>query len=286
MALYDCFVFHNEFDILEIRLREMADLVDHFVLVEANQTQRGTDKPYHFAENRGRFKAWADKIIDVQITFPDQLPKAHGKYHRRGGWERENYQRNCISQGLETAAPGDLVMVSDVDEIVRRSALQNVLETHAYRGKLVVFEQSLHKLKLDRVVPDKSWLLGSRMVEKKHLTTPQKLRRTRAKLRQRAYVPAGLTALILRAQNLISTGIGLPVEIVADGGWHFSSMGGLERFQKKLESVVHGRSVDYNDIEALYRREMAAYAPFPISDLPDCIAEGLFPDLLEDGRAK
>ncbi|MDN3719828.1 hypothetical protein QW131_13210 [Roseibium salinum] len=83
MKLYDCFVFHNEFDLLELRLREMGDHVDHFVLVEANQTQRGGAKPYYFDENRERFAPWADKIIDLQIAFPDELPPALGVYKNR-----------------------------------------------------------------------------------------------------------------------------------------------------------------------------------------------------------
>ena len=38
MKVYDCFSFYNEFDILEIRLQELWDVVDYFVLVEADTT--------------------------------------------------------------------------------------------------------------------------------------------------------------------------------------------------------------------------------------------------------
>ena len=33
--IYDCFSFYNELDLLEIRLNELVNAVDRFVLVEA-----------------------------------------------------------------------------------------------------------------------------------------------------------------------------------------------------------------------------------------------------------
>ncbi|MBN9671252.1 hypothetical protein [Roseibium aggregatum] len=282
MKLFDCFVFHNEFDLLEIRLREMGPFVDRFVLVEANQTQRGTEKPYYFKENRERFSAWADKIIDVQVEFPDELPPALGVYqHRRKkDWERENFQRNCIARALEDCDGDDLILLSDVDEIVRASVLETVLERRLYKGRLLVFEQGLYKHHLNRVVPDKTWLLGSRMIEKKYLTTPQQLRRTKARMTKKAYVPGFVTQPFLRIRNNSLSGIGRPVKIIPDAGWHFSSMGGLEAFRTKLASVVHGQTVDTSDIFKLYERELLGTDLIPPEDLPACVQEGRFDHML------
>ena len=33
--IYDCFMFYNELDLLEIRIEELWDVVDYFVLSEA-----------------------------------------------------------------------------------------------------------------------------------------------------------------------------------------------------------------------------------------------------------
>ena len=282
MKLYDCFVFHNEFDLLEIRLREMADLVDHFVLVEANQTQRGGPKPFFFAENRERFAPWADKIIDLQVEFPDELPPALGVYkkRRKKDWERENYQRNCIGRALETCAADDLVLVSDVDEIVRRDVLARVLEDKLYKGRLLVFEQSLHKHHLDRIVPDKTWLLGSRMIERRYLTTPQQLRRTKARMTKKSYIPGFVTQPFLRIRNNNLSGISRPVKLVPQAGWHFSSMGGLDAFRTKLNSVVHGQTVDTSDIERLYQQELQGTALIPLDDLPCCVRDRRFDHML------
>ncbi|WP_306146020.1 hypothetical protein [Roseibium sp. MMSF_3412] len=280
--LCDCFVFHNEFDLLEIRLREMGDLVDRFVLVEADQTQRGSPKPFYFDENRERFSAWQDKIIDLQIRFPDELPPALGVYknRRKKDWERENYQRNCVLQGLEGCGPDDLLLLSDVDEIIRADVLESVLSRQLYKGRLLVFEQSLHKHHLNRVVPGKTWLLGSRMIEKKYLTTPQQLRRTKARMTKKSFVPGFAAQPFLRIRNNNLSGISRPVKIVADAGWHFSSMGGIEAFRTKLESVVHGQTVDTSDIEKLYERELVGTELIPQSDLPSCVQDGKFDHML------
>ncbi|MEM5582175.1 hypothetical protein WNZ15_06900 [Roseibium sp. AS2] len=282
MQLYDCFVFHNEFDLLEIRLREMGDHVDRFVLVEADRTQRGGAKPYYFAENRERFAPWADRIIDLQITFPDVLPPALGVYknRRRADWERENYQRNCISRALEACVPDDLILLSDVDEIVRAEVLERVLQDRLYEGRLLVFEQSLHKHHLNRIVPDKTWLLGSRMIENRYLTTPQQLRRTKARMTKKSWVPDVLAQPFLRSRNNNLSGIGRPVKIIRDAGWHFSSMGGLDAFRTKLDSVVHGQTVDTSDIEQLYARELEGTALVPRTGLPACVQGGLFDHML------
>ncbi|MBG6205322.1 beta-1,4-mannosyl-glycoprotein beta-1,4-N-acetylglucosaminyltransferase [Labrenzia sp. EL_13] len=282
MMLYDCFVFHNEFDLLEIRLREMGDSVDRFVLVEADQTQRGSPKPFYFDENRDRFAPWADKIIDLQVRFPDQLPPALGVYknRRKMDWERENYQRNCISRALESCDPDDLVLLSDVDEIVRAPTLAKVMAERLFRGRLLVFEQSLHKHHLDRIVPGKTWLLGSRMIEKKYLTTPQQLRRTKARMTKKPYVPDFATQPFLRIRNNNLSGIGRPVKIIPDAGWHFSSMGGLEAFRTKLDSVVHGQTVDTSDIQKLYERELVGTQIIPHANLPACIQDGNFDHML------
>ncbi|MES0810798.1 hypothetical protein ABLO27_15045 [Roseibium sp. SCPC15] len=283
MKLFDCFVFHNEFDLLEIRLREMGDHVDHFVLVEANQTQRGGTKPYYFDENRERFAKWSDKIIDLQIEFPDELPPALGVYknRRKKDWERENFQRNCIGRALEACSPNDLILLSDVDEIVRKSVLGDVLARQLYKGKLLVFEQSLHKHHLNRVVPKRSWLLGSRMIEKKYLTTPQQLRRTKARMTKKSYVPGIVAQPLLRIRNNNLSGISRPVKIVPNAGWHFSSMGGQEAFRTKLQSVVHGQTVDTSDIQRLYERELVGTELVSSDGLPDCVKAGDFDHMLQ-----
>ena len=114
--VFDLFAFNGEFDMLELKLAEMGPWVDQFVIVEARTTFTGLPKPLHFEERRGDFRSHADKITYVVVDrFPDHLTSA---------WAREFYQKDSAVAGLSgRAAPDDLVLISDADEIVDRSVL-------------------------------------------------------------------------------------------------------------------------------------------------------------------
>ncbi len=43
--IYDCFILANELDILEIRLNELYQIIDKFVIVEATKNHQGKEKP-------------------------------------------------------------------------------------------------------------------------------------------------------------------------------------------------------------------------------------------------
>lgn len=50
MILYDSFIFFNDLDLLDLRLRELNRVVDWFVVVEAPVTFAGRPKPLLFSE--------------------------------------------------------------------------------------------------------------------------------------------------------------------------------------------------------------------------------------------
>ena len=63
--IYDCFLFNNEIEILDIRLHELFGVVDKFVLVESTVTHTNKQKRLHYLENKSRFKKFKDKIIHI-----------------------------------------------------------------------------------------------------------------------------------------------------------------------------------------------------------------------------
>jgi beta-1,4-mannosyl-glycoprotein beta-1,4-N-acetylglucosaminyltransferase len=105
--IFDCFTFFNEFDVLELRLRTLENVVDRFVLCEAPFTFRGDPKPLHFAQHAERFARWRDRI--VYLTYPG--PPSDDP------WENEWGQRDFLATALAGCAPDDLVLVGDCDEI-------------------------------------------------------------------------------------------------------------------------------------------------------------------------
>ncbi|MBL0334187.1 MAG: hypothetical protein IPP73_02305 [Chitinophagaceae bacterium] len=105
--IYDCFIFNDELDLLELRLEFLGGRVDHFILVESARTLSGKPKPLHFKNNAHRFSKWKDQII--HLVAPDNNMPA---------WEYEFFQRNYIREGLKNAAKEDIVFISDADEIL------------------------------------------------------------------------------------------------------------------------------------------------------------------------
>src|SRR3989344_1716902 len=82
--IYDCFTFFNELDLLDLKLHELADHVDKFVIVESTVTFQGNPKPLYFQENKQRFAPFLDKIIHVVVSDTPTEGSA---------WDREHYQR-------------------------------------------------------------------------------------------------------------------------------------------------------------------------------------------------
>jgi beta-1,4-mannosyl-glycoprotein beta-1,4-N-acetylglucosaminyltransferase len=116
--IYDTFLFDGELDLLQHRLRENYDHTDVFVLVEAAQTYRGEPKPLHFELNRARF-AWASSKLRAV------------KLNALGGSAAEprvraEVQRNSILLGLYDAAPTDVVLLLDADEIPSEALLRKL----------------------------------------------------------------------------------------------------------------------------------------------------------------
>jgi len=208
LKIYDCFTFYNEFELLELRLRALWDVVDYFVIVEADRKHTNEPKPFYFWERQNEFKNFWSKIrhLPVEMTVP---------YKGVGDWSIENAQRDAIAYGVEDAAPDDLIMISDLDEIpapdavraVRGGQLADILEKSP-----LVMAQAFHYYFFDLICPT-AWL-GTILTLRKNLTTPQDLRNARGKLPR-----------------------------VSDGGHHFSYMGGVDRVIDKMTSIVDGNGM-------------------------------------------
>lgn len=106
--IYDCFIFNNELEILQIRLEYLYQEVDYFLLVEADRTLSGIKKPLTFKDNADMFSKYADKIIYIQAETKPELKD----------WDYEWFQRNSIKEGLKNCQDEDIIFISDVDEII------------------------------------------------------------------------------------------------------------------------------------------------------------------------
>lgn len=122
MKIFDCFKFFNELELLDLRLMALNNLVDCFVLVEANKTHTGKEKEFIFEQNKYKFSDYLDRIVYVKV---EDLPD----YSIDDIWQAENFQRNCIMRGLTSAEEGDKIIISDIDEIPNPDTIKQYLNS-------------------------------------------------------------------------------------------------------------------------------------------------------------
>lgn len=223
--VYDCFIFFNELDLLEIRLNELNEVVDKFVLIEANKTFQNNHKPYYFEENKERFSPFLDKIIHIKL---DKYPLFIPIINPFTPWKLEFFQRNSIVKGLVNCKPEDIVLISDVDEIPKASVLKEMLAKgidQIYGLKMDMYMYFLN----NQLIYDG----GSSMTMEQskdgiwHCTAvlPYKL------LKQK---PNRLRKIIMRTRRR-----GEVFKIIPNAGWHFTYLGGVKNIIKKLEAFSH-----------------------------------------------
>ena len=120
MRIIDTFMFCNEYDLLELRLRIMYEHVDKFVIVECDKTHTGIPKEFNLEKNLDRFAPWMDKI--VYIKAEQSNPSCHA-------WDNEYWQRDQMQRGWQDLNKDDVILVSDVDEIIRPEAIDYIKNT-------------------------------------------------------------------------------------------------------------------------------------------------------------
>lgn len=151
--IYDAFLFFNEFEILNIRLHELAPVVDKFLVVEANKTFSNKPKASWLQEKKHLFSRWADKMIVVTAEIAETKPV-----------KIETLQRQAIWEALKNhVKDDDIVMMSDADEIPSASAVGIALE-HVHEGN-VCFIQDVYQYYLNCRV-GRNWK-GTRMASPK-----------------------------------------------------------------------------------------------------------------------
>ncbi len=253
--VYDCFMFFNEIELLKMRLDELDEVVDHFVLVESIETQKGHLKPLTFHENRDLFEKHLPKIIHIIVDE---------RHPELDLWGRENYQRNCIARGLKNCNPSDIILISDLDEIPRPELIKEMVE--------LLPEKSARLLKEGRWQRFKNRIKGKAGFRKKE----KKFYFDAARGFQMSYYWYQLN----RDTNAPWVGtVATTFEMVAlfgvqhfrnyrwkfpnlsNGGWHFTWMGGREKIRQKMRSIVEGVDEQANasdeEIDEMIRRHPA-----------------------------
>ena len=222
--IYDCFAFFNELDLLRLRLNELNEVVDKFVIVEATRTFQKKPKPLYFQENKELFAEFEHKIIHIVV---DAYPTFWKKFRIPTVWDYDNHQKEQILQGLKQCKEDDVVIVSDLDEIPNPDKIKEYAQTEGIK----VFRQYQSYYFLNNVcrkihdfagralaqVNENGYGFwqGSVMLNYKDIKSIKEARKNRDKDPKEGII------------------------VLSESGWHFSYMGGVDKIIEKLGAWTH-----------------------------------------------
>lgn len=228
--IYDCFLFFNEIDLLDIRLNLMYNYVDKFIISECDTTFSGIKKGFNFEYHRYKFSKFEDKIIYVKHYDSGEYVNIKNIYEGRKGeimdkilsnyniikdtpetdngkshWCRDYLHRAYVELGMDVCNDDDIIIFSDLDEMPNPDKL--VLDGGSYvlNQRNMIYYMSMEN-KTDK------WY-GS------FITKYSNIRNNSLGIIRRD-----------RIKNF---------KILDDAGWHLTFMGGVNRVSQKLMSYAH-----------------------------------------------
>lgn len=158
----DCTMFYNEFMMLELRLRCLADQVDRFVITEADRTFSGAPKPFVL-------RSWLQETLPDLVSRIDVI-EVEDMPSNPNAWVREAHQRNAVTRGLHGCNPNDLILLFDLDEIPDVGQIEKALPNDDIAAVQQLF--FYYYFNLNRG----SWKHGSASLLKNLTVTPQTAR--------------------------------------------------------------------------------------------------------------
>ena len=218
--IFDCFPFNDEWEVLEIRLNELYDDVDCFVIAEGNLTHSGKPKETHLANLLSdKSPSFIDKFRHKIINYVVDLTP----YNKP--WERENAQRNGLMKVLEGMEWSSLILLSDADEIP---------------SKEFIFQRE------GRVSPVKTPFLLSKQFFYYYNFKQRKKEQCHGTI---GFFKCSLEDSKETFQNLRDKRFTLPA--MKDAGWHLSFFGSPQHIKNKIESFAHTEFGSHNDLKVI-----------------------------------
>ena len=234
--IIDCFMFYNELKMLEYRLSLLYDVVDYFVICEANVKHTGLPKPFFYLENKEKFQRYSDKIIHVMLTDDNTTWIRNPKNDE--AWTNEHNHRNGIAIGINDLInqkkignnPQDLIIISDLDEIPNPKLLSDLKMNNSLNNK------GMANLSMDLYYYN--------------LLTKNNNKWTHAKILQYHYF---MNVMNNEPQKIRLTNFKLTID---GGGWHLSYFGDKHFVKNKISSFAHTElnTPEFNDIDEIEKK--------------------------------
>jgi hypothetical protein len=240
----DAFPFFDEADLLLVRLRELYDVVDRFVVCESTMTHMGAVNPApRLNLSSPAFSPFSAKLLHVVVTpIGDEQ------------WSREHNVRNqCgdVAVRLHGFGPADLVIHSDVDEIPRARTISAL----RFCGDKI-FPAQL-EFTLSRHVPgwraEGAWRGASVALMSQHAgpharpgAVPMHAFRAcrECGAQPSLYRPAP-SGWVQVSGCTIPAAADMPLHLVLDAGWHLTTYRPPQDIHTKMRAFAHGDEAAY-----------------------------------------
>ncbi len=237
MKIIDCITYFKEPMLFEIRLNILEKFVDEFLVCEARYTHAGEKKDLNF--NINNYKNFKNKINYIVVeNEPRDLANiknfdgTSNSLLRSNAQKRIFHQREAIFREVKKKNKNDWVIYSDSDEIPNLE-LFNLKEC---KKKIVLFNQKLFYYKFNLSLPGYNWF-GSKACRVRDLNSITDLRNIKTKKYD-----------WWRVDTFFKSNKFINLEIVNDGGWHFSEIKSPEEIFEKHQNDEHHDEFELTNI--------------------------------------
>ena len=237
MKVFDCTTYFDEPLLFELRLNILSKYVDEFIVCEATYTHSGQKKKINFDKNS--YPDFKDKITHIVVEQePDDLleinesNKFDNSLFRLNAAKRIKKQRNEIISYFDKANDNDWIIYSDSDEIPDLSKI-NLRNTNK---KIVLFKQKFFYYKFNLILESQDWF-GSKACKFSALKSFTDLRNTKTKKYK-----------WWRLDTIFKNDKYINLQIVDDGGWHFTELKNPKQIYIKHKNDEHHDEFDLTGI--------------------------------------
>jgi len=224
MKVYDCTSFYSEHMMYDVRLNVLNDKVEKFIVTESTYSHSGQKKKLNFDINN--YPKFKDKIIYIVIDnepkgiVPDQDDPLS---QRLNSLKRVSLSYDACFNATRNCSSDDFIMLSDNDEIPNLDSKQ----FKKSKKKIILFKQLFFYYKFNLLYDRMPWI-GTKGCKKKNLLSISWLR----DIKWKKYP-------FWRFDTFFSKTKHIDLDIINDGGWHFTNLKTPEDMYEKFMNFGH-----------------------------------------------
>jgi len=234
MSIIDCTTYYSEDLMLDIRFNILNDYVHKFVIVESLFSHSGRKKPLNF--NINNFSKFKDKIEYLVIeNEPSEIIKSEeisSAQKRINSLLRIEQSYDYMMKFVNKCSDNDLICLSDNDEIPNFTSK----EFKKSNKDIIIFKQLFFYYKFNLLYTSLPWF-GTKACKKKKLKSLSWLRY----LKNKKYP-------FWRFDTLFSKNKHINLDIINDGGWHFTNLKTAEEIFEKYSNFGHHNEFDESGV--------------------------------------